>query len=241
MKLINSYFFLALAVLPITSWSQTPSGAWQKHTDSTTQIMLIADGYFMRGEYTIEGNRFVSASGGIMKIMPEELEIEIEFDSKNASEPGNMHLISYQITPNQLQLSHHDEKETWIRVDDGKPGVLFGAWLFSGRKSNAVDSITVYVPGVRKTMKILSGNRFQWAAYNTETKAFLGTGGGTYTAENGRYFENIAFFSRDNARVGATLSFVLTLDKPHWYHSGQSSKGDPIFERWTLRKTFADQ
>ena len=238
---MKSFFFLLLSVLPLLSWSQTPAGAWQKQTDSTTETMIIADGNFMKGAYTTEGNRFVSASGGIMKIMPEELEMEVEFDNKNTAEVGSMHLISYRVTANQLQLTHHNEKETWVRVDDGKPGVLFGAWLFSGRKANAVDSITAYVPGVRKTMKILSGNRFQWAAFNTETKAFLGTGGGTYTAENGVYSENIAFFSRDDTRVGAKLSFDLSLSKPHWYHSGQSSKGDPIFERWTLRNTFADQ
>ena len=43
-------------------------------------------------------------------------------------------------------------------------------------------------------MKILTGSRFQWIAYNTETKQFFGTGGGSYTAKNGVYTENIEFF-----------------------------------------------
>jgi len=133
------------------------------------------------------------------------------------------------------------DEETWNRIDDGKPGLLFGAWLFSGRKTKPEDEIAPYTPGVRKTMKIMSGTRFQWAAYNTETKEFLGTGGGTYTTANGKYTENIDVFSRDNSRVGASLSFDMEVKDPHWFHSGKSSKGDPIYERWSKRKSFAGQ
>ena len=56
-------------------------------------------------------------------------------------------------------------------------------------------------------MKILSGTRFQWIAYNTETKKFMATGGGTYTTLKGKYKENIEFFSRDNSKVGLNLEF----------------------------------
>nr|WP_299343463.1 hypothetical protein [Allomuricauda sp.] len=86
-------------------------------------------------------------------------------------------------------------------------------------------------------MKILSGTRFQWIAYNTETKEFMGTGGGTYTTENGKYVENIGFFSRDDSRVGASLSFDFELKDGDWHHSGKSSKGNPIYEIWSKRKT----
>ena len=85
-------------------------------------------------------------------------------------------------------------------------------------------------------MKILSGTRFQWIAYNTETKEFLGTGGGTYTTEAGKYTENIEFFSRDSSRVGASLSFDFSLENGDWRHKGKSSKGDPIDEVWTKRE-----
>ena len=62
-------------------------------------------------------------------------------------------------------------------------------------------------------MKILSGSRFQWIAYNTETRQFMGTGGGTYLTANGKYIEQIEFFSRDNSRVGAKLDFEFKLDE----------------------------
>ena len=85
----------------------------------------------------------------------------------------------------------------WKRLDDGSPGVLANAWLITGRKRNG--EMTQRKPGPRKTMKILSGARFIWIAYNVETKEFMGTGGGTYTTVDRVYTENIDFFSRDGS------------------------------------------
>jgi hypothetical protein len=121
----------------------------------------------------------------------------------------------------------------WNRIDDGNPGELYGAWLITGRERNG--EISRSTPGARKTMKILSGTRFQWIAYNTDTGEFFGTGGGTYTTENGKYTENIEFFSRDNSRVGRSLRFEYEIKDGEWHHSGLSSKGEPIYEIWTSR------
>ena len=85
-------------------------------------------------------------------------------------------------------------------------------------------------------MKILSGTRFQWIAYNVETKQFSGTGGGTYTTRDGKYTESIEFFSRDNSRVGASLTFDFSLEDGRWRHKGLSSRGEPIDEVWTKRE-----
>jgi len=88
----------------------------------------------------------------------------------------------------------------------------------------------------RKTMKILSGTRFQWIAYNTETKEFKGTGGGTYTTIDGKYTEQIEFFSRDDAKVGLRLQFDFAVKDGKWQHQGLSSKGAPIHEIWSVRE-----
>ena len=123
---------------------------------------------------------------------------------------------------------------TWKRIDNGKPGKLEGAWLMSGRFRNGKKQMRkVDVP--RKTMKLLSGKRFQWIAYNTETKQFMGTGGGTYTTKNGVYSENIEFFSRDNSKAGLKLEFDFEIIDGEWNHKGFSSKGDPMHEIWIKR------
>ena len=87
----------------------------------------------------------------------------------------------------------------------------------------------------RKTMKILSGTRFQWIAYDTSKKTFIASGGGTYTTKNGVYTENIEFFSRDMSRVGMKLEFEYSLKDGNWNHKGFSSRGKSINEIWTKR------
>ena len=69
-----------------------------------------------------------------------------------------------------------------------------------------------------------------------ETKEFSGTGGGTFTAKDGKYKEEIEFFSRDDSRVGMSLEFDFEVKDVDWYHSGLSSKGDPISEVWTNQR-----
>ena len=88
----------------------------------------------------------------------------------------------------------------------------------------------------RKTLKILAGGRFQWIAYDTSKKGFYGTGGGTFTALDGKYIENIEFFSRDSNTVGKSLEFNYEIKEGDWHHKGFSSKGDPKYEIWTKRK-----
>ena len=242
MKPLSSLCLLFFFVLPVLAQTNSsPDGAWQRKTDSATISWIISEGYFMQVSYTTEGHRFINASGGMLKQIAESIETEVEFNSTKKDDVGSFHLYDFIITGNELTLKHHDEIQKWKRIDDGNPGQLFGAWLFSGRKINPTEEIQPYTPGVRKTMKIMSGTRFQWAAYNTETKEFLGTGGGTYTTYNDKYTENIDVFSRDNNRVGASLLFEMRIKESHWYHSGKSSKGDPIYERWSKRKSFTGQ
>jgi hypothetical protein len=120
--------------------------------------------------------------------------------------------------------------EIWEKLSDSKDD-LIGNWVITGRKQEG--KISRSTPGARRTVKILSDGRFQWVAFNSETKEFSGTGGGTYTAKDGKYVETITFFSRDDSRVGAELGFDFKVIDGEWHHSGLSSKGDPIYEIWT--------
>lgn len=63
----------------------------------------------------------------------------------------------------------------------------------------------------------------------------MGTGGGTHTTMNGKYTENIEFFSRDDSKSGLSLIFNYKLIEGKWHHSGLSSKGTPIYEIWSIR------
>ncbi len=235
MKTLLTLLFLTTACL---AFSQSVVGAWEARyvnaegTEVRNVVIFSANGYQVATEYDLQGN-FLSTNGGTWSLEEDFMTEVPEFHIKNPSRVGQS--VRFQIGLSDNSLSIMDVPFVWTRIDSGAPGALAGAWLMSGRKQDGVLTQRD-TSGPRKTMKILSGTRFQWIAYNTETKEFLGTGGGWYETIDGTYTENIEFFSRDATRVGASLSFTFELKDGHWHHSGLSSKGEPIYEIWTLRK-----
>lgn len=221
--------------------AQSLIGAWQfeESTDTGQKLkvtIILTEGYQVATWYDVETGAFVKTNGGSWSMKGSTITEVIEFDSENNERVGSE--VSFDVEWDGNNKMRIVGRETWLnRIDDGAtPGALAGAWLMSGRKRNGegeVQSRDTSRP--RKTMKILSGTRFQWIAYNTETKEFKGTGGGNYTTIDGRYTENIEFFSRDDSRVGASLPFNYELVEKDWHHSGKSSKGAPIYEVWSLR------
>jgi hypothetical protein len=220
--------------------SQSLLGAWEAKksiksnttTKDFTIVFIFSENHHVASSYDTKTGAFMATFGGSWTINENTLTQTIEFDSKNPDRIGKTKSYEIELKDDQLYLK--GDNITLKRVDNTTPGVLAGAWLMSGRKRNG-EFTTRDTSRPRKTMKILSGTRFQWIAYNTETKQFMGTGGGTYTTIDGKYTENIEFFSRDDSRVGASLSFDFKLKDGDWHHSGFSSKGAPLYEVWSLR------
>jgi len=196
-------------------------------------VIIFANGYQVLSKYNATTGEFVNTIGGTWKIEGDVMIQKVEFDVKNPELVGTELISKVIITDNQIEIV--DSNMKFKRLDNGLPGKLQGAWLMSGRIRNGETQLRD-TNRPRKTMKILSGTRFQWIAYNTETKQFMGTGGGTYTTNNGEYKENIEFFSRDNSKAGLSLTFDYKLIDSEWHHSGLSSKGDPIHEIWSVRE-----
>lgn len=217
--------------ITVVAMAQQLDGAWkQADAGNIETVCVIADNYFMQTTYDKANKLFVGTMGGTMKAENGKMEITIEFNTADSSWVGQSHVLGYTLNNGQLIVQVSGRENTWQRIDNGE-GSLSGNWRITEREQNG--AMTPMKPGPRKTLKIISGTRFQWAAINTATAEFFGTGGGTYTFENGKYTENIEFFSRDNSRVGASLSFDGKVEGKRWLHSGKSSKGDPIAEVWT--------
>lgn len=216
-----------------TNEPQALIGAWETtRADGTKGIGIFTDDHFSVSWYKEDPAEFISTAGGKWTLSQQgEIELLWEFNTFDKKVVGQSHKISFSLDDNTLFAAN----ENWEKLDDGNPGALNGAWLITGRERNG--EMTSRTPGARKTMKILSGTRFQWIAYNSETGEFSGTGGGTYTTEDGKYTENIKFFSRDNSRVGASLEFDYELKNGKWHHSGKSSKGEPLYEIWSNRNS----
>ena len=219
-----------------TNSNKDLQGAWttsftNEYGQTIRVTTIVMDGYLAETYYNVKTNEFIKTFGGSWTVDKNIFTLTTEFSSSDSTTVGTSRDVLFELKGDTITF-RNDEK-IWTRIDHGESGDLAGAWLFSGR---VVDGKTNRRKnGPRKTMKILSETRFQWIAYNTETGKFSGTGGGTYTAKNGKYTEQIAFFSRDNSRVGASLSFDYEVKVNEWHHNGLSSKGKPIYEIWSPR------
>lgn len=218
--------------------AQSVIGAWENYTtsengDKLRNVVIFANGYQVLTTYNATTGKFIHSNGGTWKLKGDIMTEKVEFHTDNSERVGTEVSFKVIITDNVIEIVDSNMKLN--RIDNGVPGKLQGAWLMSGRiREGKTDLRDTSRP--RKTMKILSGTRFQWIAYNTETKQFMGTGGGTYTTMNGEYTENIEFFSRDDSKAGISLKFNYELIDGKWHHKGLSSKGDPIHEIWNMRE-----
>lgn len=225
-------------LLSFTVQSQSPIGAWQANStaangDKISTVVIFADGYQVLSSYNATTGKFMHTNGGTWKLDQDTMTERAEFHSDDSERVGKEVSFKVSVTDDYFQIIGSDR--IFSRIDKGEPGVLKGAWLMSGRIRDGETQMRD-TSSPRKTMKILSGSRFQWIAYNTETKQFMGTGGGTYTTINGDYVEHIEFFSRDASRVGQSLSFKYEFIDGQWHHSGFSSSGEPIHEIWGIRE-----
>ena len=213
-------------------------GAWERYHKSEDgtklkSIVIFSDSYQSISTYESKSGKFIHSNGGTWEINGNIMTEKVEFDTNNPDLVGSE--VEFKIEISDSTMSILESNMVFNKIDDGTPGDLQGAWLMAGRVRDGVKQLR-NTNRPRKTMKLLSGKRFQWIAYNTETKKFMGTGGGTYTTKNGIYSENIEFFSRDDSKSGLNLKFDYSIKDDEWNHKGFSSKGDPLHEIWISRK-----
>jgi hypothetical protein len=242
MKIKNpTIFFCALAILTFSALgvgAQKLVGAWKLVSYNGKPvadecIKIYSDEYFMFAVHKTDGD-FIKAGGGTYKAGGMEYTEVPDFYTSDSTMVRTSLIYSLSLKKDELTLSRKDDGdvETWKKVDN-ESSPLSGAWRFGARvndQGEAGERRGAASP--RQTMKILSGNYFQWAAFNYETRQCSGTGGGNYRLQEGQYTESIRFFSRDNSRVGKSLTFECRIDKADWYHKGKGTTGNPVSEVW---------
>ncbi|MDT0685341.1 hypothetical protein [Autumnicola psychrophila] len=230
---------LVLSLLIVSFFSisaQSLEGSWELVEENGREITdkevvrVYQDGYYAEGAKNTETNEFLWALGG--EYSEADYQEMPDFNTKNSEVVG--HTFDPKLTfldgSNKIEIDNVTEVQVWEKISS-EENDLNGNWVITGRKRDG--EINKMTPGDRRTVKILGGGRFQWIAFNSATKELSGTGGGTYFAEDGKYIENIEFFSRDSGRVGASLDFQYEVKDGEWHHQGKSSKGDPIYEIWS--------
>lgn len=234
-----------LLMFSTTFWSQDMEGAWKltheagKEVTDREVIKIYQNGYFAFASKETGTNEFLAAGGGEFFLNSGYSEV-YDFHTEDSTLVGQeIPFLGYHRYDGLvLQEIEGGVEKTWKRISTDKD-TLTGIWVITGRQREG--ELRKSTPGDRRTIKILSGGRFQWVAFNSGTGEFFGTGGGTYSAENGKYIENIEFFSRDNNRVGAKLDFDYSVNDGEWHHSGKSSKGDPIYEIWSPYRMYFER
>ncbi len=215
------------------------TGAWNIESQNGqkrqyTGTLLMEDGYMFYTEYDVATRHFAGSLGGQYTYENGILNYTIEFNTWQPDSVGDEVEVTVSFKGKEMTVKQTingmDLTTVYSQVDDGT-GDLAGAWRITDRMRNG--TMQAMRQGARKTIKMITGTRFQWAAFNPETKQFSGTGGGSVTLKDGKYTEHIEFFSRNAERVGASLSFDYKVDGNKWDHSGKSSSGNPIREIWT--------
>ena len=210
------------------------TGTWQFQDGANTHQVLFMDDYFAYTNFNKDGKEFHQTLGGTYKMENGQLVTNVEFNSLQKEMVGQTVRYPCTLDGDALTVTVDGAPLTWRKLENGT-GPLAGVWRITNRMQEG-KLVPVMQTGTRKTLKILTGNRFQWVAIDPGTKEFSGTGGGSYSFADGKYTENIEFFSRDNERVGSSLTFDGKLQNDGWHHSGLSSRGDKIYEVWNKVK-----
>ncbi len=232
MKIFTVLLLISIATLTKVHSQYTINGAWKLSSGENQHQLFIQNGFFF---YSIhKGNQFIMTRGGHFVVKADKINVEVLFNSADSSEVNQKHSIPFSIDKNMLSLTMDGGSAKYERVDEGK-APLAGVWVITGRMGEDGKIAAIHQTGTRQTYKLLTATKFQWVAIDPGKKQFSGTGGGTYTFKDGKYTENIEFFSRDNSRVGASLTFDGKLEGGKWHHSGLSSKGAKIYEVWSSR------
>ncbi len=223
--LSNSYFL----------WAQPAPGVYMgtdPNNPGLVHEVKLNGNYLIHTEFSLLPD-FMRTRGGFYTSDADVINVQLEFNS--AYEQDSVKNISYRYSMDGDALVLIEANSITLSPVQAKEQDLDGNWLFAtrgpdtGQERRGDES-------ARKTLKFLKDGYFQWIAYNTETMRFSGTGGGMYTAKDGKYAEIIQYFSRDNSRVGAVLEFNYEITGADWHHTGKNSKGEPMYEIWARRE-----
>ncbi|MDO6809994.1 hypothetical protein Q4603_15325 [Zobellia galactanivorans] len=227
--------FLILATTHLVSAQMaSKSYLFEEHIDqkNTTHELHINDGYLVHTVYEKSPARFIMTRGGFVKVEGNHLIVDLEFNSNYENDQLKTLQIPFEQKEDALVLEL--KSSATFKPIAPLTQALDGKWLFATRGPDTGQERRGE-ENPRKTLKLLMNGRFQWIAYHTDSMKFFGTGGGSFSSKNGHYTENIDFFSKDDSRVGATLKFDYELKGSDWHHTGNNSKGEPMYEIWAKR------
>lgn len=222
-------FFLAPTVAQA---QKSLEGAWSNTQGEVTTWILVTDQILSLTQFETASHKLLATYGGTYRINGMEIEVLQEWNSKDSLQVGQSKKLSVEWRKGNVLI----DQVSYTSMDKGEPGKIKGNWIIVGNFSNDVLSRRPNPFYPRRTMKIHTGNAFQWIAYNVLTKQFFGTGGGWYTTQGNVYTEEIVFFTKASSSIGKKLPFEFQIQDGIWRHKGQKSTGGPMDEAWSRRE-----
>lgn len=225
---MKQLIILALLLCSTLVIAQAPKGAWKSQEPTgSTSTLIVTDNYMVIASYSVLNKSYERTEGGAFTIQGDQMTYTPEFNPSDTAKVGIPIVYTVTMKDGILTLKY-EEAMVWMKIDDGGNSSLSGTWKVSEKDND----LKMQQTGTRKTVKLLSGTRFQWISFDTVEKTFYKTGGGTYSLKNGKYTEKIEFLSSDNNRVGTTQVFDSKLDGGVWDYKGTNTAGKPVHEVW---------
>jgi len=237
---------LSFALISILAFSKpadrNPDGAWiienldipeTNIPDKATGILLFAGKYYCWALFDKSQKQFYGAAGGTFKKGGNTVEYEVEY-----------HTLRPELVGQRIILNKRGGNDRWTlrspqgiavemkRMKEKAKSPITGGWKITSRETD-VGIMQEIEQGSRKTIKLITNERFQWASFDLDSGEFYGTGGGTYVLNDSEYIETIEFFSEDSTRVNMDLTFDYRLEAGDMlYYSGTNSSGNPTKDAW---------
>lgn len=219
--------------------AQILNGAWrlvEKNGKQITDesIKLYSNSYFTYAAYDKDSGEFIEAKGGVYSLNKLSYKEHLDIDSNEPSNSGKT--LEYLITLDGKSLILTNlltgEEETWEKFDDGDNYQMAYCWRIHKKKDEGDEDWRTIEYRPRKTLKMITNNRYQVLALNSETGQFVGSSGGTWSSESNTYVEHVEFFSKDQSNVGRSLVFKRAFEDGLWLHTGKATKGEEMMEYW---------
>lgn len=241
MKKIAILFVVFFFALPAVS--QTLNGAWrliEKEGKPVEEevIKLYSNSYFTYASYEKETGEFLEAGGGRYMYEFFNYREHYEIDSTNPERSGTTSNYKAVLEDDMLRVTNLKTGvvERWKKFDESNNFEMTTCWRIHEKQDEGDDDWRRIEYGPRKTLKMLTNNRYQVLALNSETGKFVGSSGGTWTNDGNKYTEHIQFFSKDQSNVGRSLQFSRKYEDGLWYHTGRDTKGKILMEKWLRYK-----
>ena len=149
-------------------------GAWMYQENNEEHLLQFVDGYNTQTAYSKSRKKFIETRGGTYTITGNKLNIAIEFDTRDKEQAGLSLVYNFLVEGDELEIEANGKRSNYKKLDDGS-APLTGVWHITGQMREGI-VVPIHRTGTRKTLKILSGTRFQWAANDPGAKEFFGTG-----------------------------------------------------------------